>query len=128
MYIWIHLLKIGPSGDPLVKNPPCKAGDTVSNLVRKLVPHAVEHQSLHATTTESMCCNKRSHMTTKILKHFNQIQCLNKWIISKETIKNYFIYRNHWAYHKDNLVLSETYQHGFLAHIRRSYLNDFTIQ
>ena len=59
-------------GDPLVKNLPCKAGDRVSIPGQETkIPHAVEQQSLHATTTESMCRNKRSH-------NLDPMQ-LNKW-------------------------------------------------
>ena len=52
----------------MVKNPPCSARDTslVPDQGTK-IPHASEQLSPHTMTTESMLCNERSNMTTKIL-------------------------------------------------------------
>ena len=48
---------------PLVKNPPCNAGDTglISGEGTK-IPCVSEQLRLNATTRESVYCNKRSHM------------------------------------------------------------------
>ncbi|XP_055441260.1 uncharacterized protein LOC129655187 isoform X2 [Bubalus kerabau] len=52
-------------GGPVVKNPPCNAGDQGSIPGRGTkIPHAEEQLSWSATTIhqESMCRNRRSHM------------------------------------------------------------------
>ena len=44
------------TGGPVVKNPPCNAGDAGSTPGRGTkVPHAVEQLSLSVTTTEPAC-------------------------------------------------------------------------
>ena len=50
-------------GDPMVTNLLCNTEDAGSILGQGTkIPHAVEQLSLHVTTRESMCCNKRTSM------------------------------------------------------------------
>ena len=47
----------------MVKNPPSNSGDVGSIPGQGTkIPHAVEQQSLHTTTTELAWLNKRAHM------------------------------------------------------------------
>ena len=49
-------------GGPVVKNPPCNAGD--AGLIPgqgTRIPHAARQLSWHATTREPECCNYRAH-------------------------------------------------------------------
>ena len=59
------ILKVGSSyfPGPVGKNLPCNAGD-VSSIPRQgtKTPHATEQLSPHATTRDSVNCNKRSHL------------------------------------------------------------------
>ena len=50
-------------GGPVVKNPPSSAGDmgSIPGQGTK-IPHVEEQLSPEATTRESVCRNKRSHM------------------------------------------------------------------
>ena len=50
-------------GDPMVMNLLCNTEDAGSILGQGTkIPRAVEQLSLHITTGESMCCNKRTSM------------------------------------------------------------------
>ena len=51
-------------GGPVVKNPPCNAGDlgSIRGWGTK-IPHATEQLSLHVATRESTHHNERSRMT-----------------------------------------------------------------
>ena len=63
IYIFFKSPRDFPRG-PVVKNPPCNAGDAGSIPGQGTkIPHAIELLSLHTTTRESVCHNKRCHMT-----------------------------------------------------------------
>ena len=60
----------GLSGGPVVKNPPCSAGDACSNPGQGTkTPHAMEQLSLSATTRESVSCNKDPMQTNYINRY-----------------------------------------------------------
>ena len=69
---WVSMIKLCifckrprdlPRG-PVVKNPTCNAGDAGSIPGQGTqIPHAIELLSLHTTARQSMCHNKRCHMT-----------------------------------------------------------------
>ena len=53
----------GFPGGPVVKSPPCNAGEV--GLIpgqRTKISYAKEQLSPSASTRESMCCNERFHM------------------------------------------------------------------
>ena len=53
-------------GGPVVKNPPCKAGDMCSILSwGTKIPHVSEQLSPQAAIRESSCRSDRSHMTQR---------------------------------------------------------------
>ena len=56
-------------GAPVVKNPSCNPGDMGSTPGwGTKIPQATEQLSLHATTRESVCYNKRSYVTHHLMK------------------------------------------------------------